>query len=85
VTDCGSGIADCGKTRRAGSPSSFRNPLSAIRNRKGVLAGELLGGKGLLPAGQSTWGTLLGTTAGMIIKVIIGLAMIGWFLAAALL
>jgi len=51
----------------------------------GVLAGELLGGKGLLPAGQSTWGTLLGSTAGMIAKVLIGLTMIGWFLAAALL
>lgn len=50
----------------------------------GVLAGELLGGKGLLPAGRSTWGTVLGTAAGMIGKVLIAVAMIGWFLVAAL-
>ncbi len=50
----------------------------------GVLLGELLGGKELLPAGKSTWGTLLGTTAGMIGKVLIGVLMIGWFLLAAL-
>ncbi len=48
----------------------------------GVLIGELLGGKSLLPAGKSTWGTLLGTTAGMLAKVGIGLAMVAWFLAA---
>ena len=51
----------------------------------GVLVGELLGGKGLLPAGKSTWGTLLGTTAGMIGKLLIGVLMIAWFLLAALL
>ena len=50
----------------------------------GVLAGEILGGKGLLPAGKSSWGTLLGTTAGMVAKVTIGVAMIAWFLVAAL-
>ena len=50
----------------------------------GVLLGELLGGKELLPAGKSTWGTLLGTTAGMIGKVGVGVAMIAWFLVAAL-
>lgn len=50
----------------------------------GVLAGELLGGKGILPAGQSTWGTLLGTTAGMAGKLVIALGMIGWFLFATL-
>ena len=50
----------------------------------GVLLGELLGGKGLLPAGKSTWGTLLGTTAGMIGKLSIALLMIGWFVVAAL-
>jgi uncharacterized protein YqgC (DUF456 family) len=50
----------------------------------GVLLGELLGGKGLLPAGKSTWGTLLGTTAGIVGKLLIGLVMIGCFLAAAL-
>ena len=50
----------------------------------GVLLGELLGGKELLPAGKSTWGTLLGTTAGMIGKVGVGAVMIAWFLIAAL-
>lgn len=51
----------------------------------GVLLGEVLGGKELLPAGKSTWGTLLGTTAGMIGKLAIGFLMIAWFLVAALL
>jgi len=50
----------------------------------GVFLGELLGGKGLLPAGQSTWGTLLGTVAGMIAKLGIAAVMIAWFLIAAL-
>lgn len=50
----------------------------------GVLAGELIGGKGLLPAGKSTWGTFLGTTAGMIAKLVIASVMIGWFLLATL-
>ena len=50
----------------------------------GVLIGELLGGKGLLPAGVSTWGTLLGTTAGIIGRLLIAIAMIAWFLLAAL-
>jgi len=50
----------------------------------GVLLGEVLGGKELLPAGKSTWGTLLGTTAGMISKIIIAALMIGWFVIAAL-
>jgi len=51
----------------------------------GVLIGELLGGKGILPAGKSTWGTLLGTTAGIIGKLAIGIAMIVWFAVATLL
>jgi uncharacterized protein YqgC (DUF456 family) len=50
----------------------------------GVLAGELIGGQGLLPAGKSTWGTFLGTTAGMIAKLVIASLMIGWFLLATL-
>ncbi len=50
----------------------------------GVLVGEILGGKELLPAGKSSWGTLLGTTAGMVMKVTIALVMIAWFLLAAL-
>lgn len=49
----------------------------------GVMIGEIVGGKGLLPAGKSTWGTVLGTTAGIVVKLIIGLIMIGWFLIAA--
>lgn len=51
----------------------------------GVLLGELLGGKGLLPAGKSTWGTIVGTTAGMVGKLAIGVLMVAWFLLAALL
>jgi hypothetical protein len=43
------------------------------------------GGRGILPAGKSTWGAFLGTTAGLIGKFAIGLAMIVWFAAAALL
>lgn len=50
----------------------------------GVLIGELLGGKGLLPAGKSTWGTLLGTTAGIIGRLAIAIVMVAWFLIAAL-
>jgi hypothetical protein len=61
-----------------GLPGVFLGPLI------GVLAGELLGGKGLLPAGKSTWGTFLGTTAGMVCKLAIAAVMISWFLLAAL-
>jgi len=50
----------------------------------GVLLGELLGGQGLLPAGRSTWGTFLGTVAGMAGKFAIAVLMIGWFLVATL-
>ncbi len=50
----------------------------------GVLIGELLGGKGILPAGKSTWGTLVGTTAGIVGKLGIGLLMIAWFVVAAI-
>lgn len=49
----------------------------------GVLIGELIGGKDILPAGKSTWGTFLGTTAGMIARFTIACAMIAWFLIAA--
>jgi uncharacterized protein YqgC (DUF456 family) len=48
----------------------------------GVLAGELLGGSGIVPATKSTWGTLLGTAAGMVAKAAIGLLMIAWFAIA---
>jgi uncharacterized protein YqgC (DUF456 family) len=50
----------------------------------GALAGELLGGQGILPAGRSTWGTFVGTTAGIVGKFAIGVVMIGWFGVAAL-
>ncbi len=50
----------------------------------GVLIGELLGGRGLLPAGRSAWGTFLGSVAGMAGKFAIGVLMIGWFLVATL-
>lgn len=50
----------------------------------GVLAGELYSGQGLLTAGRSTWGTMVGTAAGMIVQVVIGVAMICWFLLAVL-
>lgn len=49
----------------------------------GALVGELLGGRGVLPAGRSTWGTFIGTTAGMLGKIAIGILMIGWFVVAA--
>jgi uncharacterized protein YqgC (DUF456 family) len=48
----------------------------------GVLLGELVGGKELLPAGKSTWGTLLGTTAGIIARFTIAVVMILWFAVA---
>jgi uncharacterized protein len=50
----------------------------------GALIGELLGGKGLLPAGRSSWGTVIGTTAGIVGKFGIALLRIAWFLVAAL-
>lgn len=49
----------------------------------GALVGELLGGRGLLPAGKSTWGTFLGTTAGILGKFAISLIMVVWFAVAA--
>lgn len=59
-----------------GLPGIFLGPLL------GVLIGELLGGKGILPAGKSTWGSLLGTTAGIAAKLTIALVMIAWFFLA---
>ncbi len=61
-----------------GVPGIFLGPII------GVLVGELLGGKGILPAGKSTWGTFLGTTAGIVGKALIGIIMILWFVLAAL-
>lgn len=45
----------------------------------GVLLGEVIGGKELIAAGKSSWGSLLGTTAGLIGKVAIAFVMIAWF------
>lgn len=59
-----------------GLPGIFIGPIV------GALAGELLGGRGILPAGRSSWGTFLGTTAGMVGKFLIGSAMILWFAVA---
>ena len=51
----------------------------------GVLAAEiLLARKALMPAARSSWGTLLGTMAGMIGKVFIDVAMVVIFLVAVL-
>ena len=63
----------------------FYGPIGLIAGPlAGVLLGELLGGQGILPAGRSTWGTFLGTVAGMAGKFAIGVLMIGWFLVAKL-
>lgn len=59
-----------------GLPGIFVGPLL------GVLIGEIIGGKELVSAGKSTWGTLIGTTAGMMAKLAIGLAMAVWFALA---
>lgn len=51
----------------------------------GVLAAEiLLARKDLIPAARSSWGTLLGTLAGMVCKLVIDLSMVAIFLFAAL-
>jgi uncharacterized protein YqgC (DUF456 family) len=56
-----------------GIPGIFLGPLA------GVLVGELIGGKQLVAAGKSTWGTFLGTTAGMVAKLVIAFVMVGIF------
>jgi uncharacterized protein YqgC (DUF456 family) len=50
----------------------------------GVLLGELVAGQKLLPATKATWGTLIGTAAGMIAKLVIALGMITWFAVAVM-
>ena len=61
-----------------GLPGLFVGPLV------GVLVGEIIGGKELIDAGKSTWGSLLGTTAGMISKLFIALLMVLWFTLAVI-
>lgn len=51
----------------------------------GVLLGEIIGGKELIAAGKSTWGTVLGTTAGIVVKIGITAVMIAWFVLAVML
>ncbi len=48
----------------------------------GAILGELIAGKRLINAGKAGWGTLLGTLAGMIAKLALGLAMVSWWLVA---
>ncbi len=48
----------------------------------GALIGELIAGKRLIKAGKAGWGTLLGTVAGIVGKLSIGLAMISWWLVS---
>ena len=50
----------------------------------GAVGGELLAGRRLLPAGKSGWGTFLGATAGLVVKVILGLLMVTVFAISAL-
>ncbi|MFL6541325.1 MAG: DUF456 domain-containing protein [Chthoniobacterales bacterium] len=49
----------------------------------GAIIGEIIAGKKLISAGKAGWGTLLGTIAGMIGKLAIGLAMVVLFLMNA--
>lgn len=52
----------------------------------GALCAEMIfAGKSLQPALRSGWGTLIGTTAGMVGKIIIDVGMVGVFLWSALL
>jgi uncharacterized protein len=46
----------------------------------GAIAGELIGGKEVMKAGRAAWGTFLGSLAGVIAKLFIGLIMIVIFL-----
>lgn len=46
----------------------------------GAIAGELIGGKKVMKAGRAGWGTFLGSLAGMIAKLFLGLIMIVIFL-----
>jgi uncharacterized protein YqgC (DUF456 family) len=46
----------------------------------GAFAGEFIAGRKMIAAGRAGWGSLLGTLAGMIGKLIIALAMITIFL-----
>ncbi len=48
----------------------------------GALLGEIIAGMKLIDAGRAGWGALLGNLAAMLSKLLIALAMVGWFLVA---
>lgn len=56
-----------------GLPGLFLGPVI------GAVAGELIGGKQLVKAGRAGWGTILGTVAGVMAKIVLGLAMVAIF------
>lgn len=59
-----------------GLPGLFLGPVI------GALVGEIVGGMKLIDAGRAGWGALLGNLAATVAKMVIGLAMISWFLVA---
>jgi len=48
----------------------------------GVIAGELLSGKPPQEAVQAAWGTVVGSAAGILLRVVAGGAMLVWFILA---
>ncbi len=48
----------------------------------GALLGEIIAGMKLIDAGRAGWGALLGNLVAMLSKLLIALAMVGWFLVA---
>lgn len=60
-----------------GLPGIFAGPVI------GAFAGELIGGKRLVDAGLAGWGALLGNLTAVVGKLVIALAMVGWFLITA--
>lgn len=60
-----------------GLPGLLLGPIA------GALAGEIIGGQRLIHAGRAGWGTLLGSLAAMLGKLVIAFAMVSWFVIAA--
>jgi uncharacterized protein YqgC (DUF456 family) len=48
----------------------------------GVISGELLSGKQPREAFQAAWGTVVGNAAGILLRVLAGSVMVGWFVLA---
>jgi uncharacterized protein YqgC (DUF456 family) len=48
----------------------------------GVVSGELLSGKQPKEAFHAAWGTVVGNAAGILLRVLAGSAMVGWFVLA---